>query len=162
MAGDRKRELLRLEDERWGELRAVFDRLSFDQILEPGFTPDWTVKDLLAHLGSWMAEAVDVLEQIRFGTWGGWDRDVDEVNAEFYEAQKDVPLPVVRSELAASRTRMLQEWDALPEITSDAEEWFRESGPVHYVEHLHDLRAFVDRVSARSSHPCQGGQADRP
>src|SRR5918994_5463608 len=62
---DLRRELARQEDERWAELRAVLDRLSPSQMLVPGLTEDWTVKDLLAHLGSWMAEAVVVLAQIR-------------------------------------------------------------------------------------------------
>jgi hypothetical protein len=146
---DLRRELARQEDQRWTELRAVLDRLAPSQMLEPGLTPDWTVKDLLAHLGSWMAEAVVVLEQIRAGTWTGLGRSVDEMNAEFFEAWKDADLGSVRTELVSSRTRMLQEWYAMDEIGPDAEEWFLESGPVHYAEHLPDLVAFADRVSDR-------------
>ena len=142
---DRRRDLARQEDEAWAAFREVLDRLTPGQMLEPGLTPDWTVKDLLAHLGSWMAEAVVVLEQIGAGTWTGLARSVDEMNASFYEAWRDADLGMVRAELASSRNRMLQEWFSAEEIGPEAEEWFRESGPVHYAEHLPDLAAFVDR-----------------
>jgi hypothetical protein len=146
---DLRRDLARQEDEQWAELRAVLDQLAPGQMLEPGLTEDWTVKDLLAHLGCWMAEAVVAMEQIQAGTWTGLGRSADEMNAEFYEAWKDVDFGSVRAELASSRTRMLQEWYSMDEIGPDAEEWFRESGPVHYAEHLPDLVAFADRVSDR-------------
>lgn len=149
MGADRKRELALMEDRRWEEFCGVLARLAPEQMLEPGLAPEWTVKDLLAHLGCWMAETVDVLQQLRFGTWEGWDRDVDEVNAEFYQAQRDAPLSVVRAEWSASRIRMLQEWEALPQIGPDAEEWFLESGPAHHAEHLPDLRRFVERASSQ-------------
>ena len=146
---DVRRDLARLESEGWVEFRAVLDRLALSQMLEPGLTPDWTVKDLLAHLGSWMAETVVILEQIQAGSWSKLERPVDEINADFYAAWKDVDLGSVRAELASSRNRMLQEWFEIDEIGPDAEEWFRESGPVHYAEHLPDLLAFADRVSVR-------------
>jgi hypothetical protein len=146
---DVRRDLARLESEGWVEFRAVLDRLALSQMLEPGLTPDWTVKDLLAHLGSWLAETVVILEQIQAGSWSKLERPVDEINADFYEAWKDVDLGSVRAELASSRNRMLQEWFEIDEISPDAEEWFRESGPVHYAEHLPDLLTFADRVSVR-------------
>jgi hypothetical protein len=144
---DVRRDLARLEAEGWLEFRAVLDRLMPAQMLEPGLTPDWTVKDLLAHLGSWMAETVVILEQIHAGTWTGLRRSVDDINADFYEAWKDVDLLMVRAELMSSRNRMLQEWFEMAEIGPDAEDWFRESGPVHYAQHLPDLVTFADRVS---------------
>ena len=43
---------------------------------------------------------------------------------------------------------MLSEWNELPEVTPDAEEWFRESGPEHYQEHLPRLREWVKELRA--------------
>jgi hypothetical protein len=40
---------------------------------------------------------------------------------------------------------MFQEWGALGEVTSSAEEWFVESGPAHVAEHHPELRAFLGR-----------------
>jgi hypothetical protein len=42
------------------------------------------------------------------------------------------------------------EWAALPKVTPEAEEWFRESGPEHYQEHLDDLRAWVGKLTSAS------------
>ena len=55
-----------------------------------------------------------------------------------------IPLAV---ELAAARTKALDALWRLPEVTPEAEEWFRESGPLHYGEHAPDLRRFVERTA---------------
>jgi hypothetical protein len=34
-------------------------------------------------------------------------------------------------------------------VTLDAEEWFVESGPMHYAEHVDRLREWVGELSAR-------------
>jgi len=140
---DRKRELIEEEDARWSELCAAVAGVSQDRMLEPGLTDEWTGKDLLAHLGCWMAEAANVLECIRLGTWEPRGVDVDEMNAGFYEAMKDQSYRDVWAEMESARTRMFQEWGALPEITHEAEEWFVESGPAHIEEHLPQLRTFL-------------------
>jgi hypothetical protein len=141
---DRRRELMVEEDAAWLELDAIVDRLRPDLMTQPDLTPEgWSVKDLLAHLAAWMAEAACQLERIRGGTYRDEALDVDAMNAEFFEANQDLPLGVVRAELHAARTRMLTELDAVPELTTDAEEWFVESGVRHYGEHLPQLRDWV-------------------
>ena len=144
-----KRELMRAEDAGWSELIGLAESLTPAEMEQPGYCPEgWCVKDLLAHIGSWQAEAGQILEQIRMGTYRGRPVDVDAMNKEFFEANKDLPLPVVRAEAWAARNRMLSEWNELPEVTPDAEEWFRESGPEHYQEHLPRLREWVKELRA--------------
>jgi hypothetical protein len=150
---DRRRELFREEDARHEELTALLERLTREQIEEPGYTEQWSVKDMLAHLASWMAEAAQVLEQLREDTYVSRRLDIEAMNQQFYEANKDQNLGTVRVELAASRNRMLQEWYALPEISEKAERWFRESGPAHYAEHLPGLRDWVERLTAEDPAP---------
>src|SRR4029079_5153684 len=105
----------------------------------------WTAKDLMAHLGCWMAEAANVIEQIRFGTFDSAPVDVEDMNARFYDVMKDQPLRDVWAEMESARTRMFQEWGALAEITPEAEEWFVESGPAPRAQHLPERRAFLGR-----------------
>lgn len=146
-----KRELLRAEDAGWTEFEAMLDGLTPEQIERPGVTDGgWSIKDLLAHLAAWMAEAGHVLEQVRIGTYQRREVDVEAMNREFFEANRDVPLALVRAELFSSRTRMLQEWNALPEATPLAEEWFTESGALHYHEHLDDLSRWVQELRSAS------------
>ena len=147
----RREEHLRAEDEGWTELKSLLDALSPEQMLEPGLTPEgWSVKDLLWHLGAWSAEAGIMLERIRTGTYDGWGQaaSVDELNARFLEEGRRVDLATAKSELYAARNRALMEWAGLPKVTPEAEEWFRESGPEHYQEHLDDLRAWVGTLTS--------------
>jgi len=145
-----KRELQAAEDAGWMEFLDLVESLTAGQMEEPGYFPEgWSVKDLIAHIGSWQAETVQVLEQIRMGTFAGKRVDVDAMNQEFYEANKDLPLFVVRAECWSARNRMLEEWNALPEISPDAEEWFVESGSNHYTEHVDRLREWVGELTAR-------------
>ena len=66
---DPKRELVEQDDREFAELRSILDELSAEQLLELGYYPDWSVKDLMAHFGSWFAEAAVMLERMRMGTY---------------------------------------------------------------------------------------------
>jgi len=137
------------EDAGWAELHALIDSLTPEQAGRPGyFEEGWSAKDLLAHIGSWLAEAGLILERIRVGTYRPEEIDVDAMNEEFREAMADVPLDIVRAQASAARTRMLQAWQALPEMTPDAEFWLRKSGVEHYAQHLPRLREWVAELRA--------------
>ena len=139
-----KHELMAEEDRLWSELHALVESLPMDEVTTPGyFAEGWSAKDLLAHIGSWLAEAGAILEQIRFGTYRPEEIVVDTMNREFYEAMKDVPFTTVRSQAQAARSRMLSAWGALPEDTADAERWIRKAGPEHYSEHLPRLKDWL-------------------
>jgi len=138
-----KRELLAAEDAGWNEYHGVLESLAPDQLEVPGYYAEgWSAKDLEAYIGSWQAEACQILLQLRYDTYRKADLDVDSMNQTFYEANKDLPLAVVRAEAWAARTRMLTVFNDLPEVAPLAEEWFVESGAEHYREHLPRLVAW--------------------
>jgi hypothetical protein len=144
---DPDRELLAEEDRLWTELHDLVDSMPPDKVEEPGyFDEGWSAKDLVAHIGSWLAEAGVVLEQIRSGTYRADEIDIDAMNARFYEAMHDVPFAVVRAQALAARNRMLRAWRSLPEGSPEADRWIRKSGPEHYAEHLPRLREWVKEV----------------
>jgi hypothetical protein len=143
------RELLTAEDAGWDELHAVMDSLTREQAERPGYYPEgWSAKDLLAHIGSWLAEAGVILERISVGTYRPEEIDVDALNQQFLEAMKGVPLDVVQAQAWAARTRMLQAWKSLPELTPEAAYWIRKSGADHYGEHLPRFREWVAELKA--------------
>jgi hypothetical protein len=144
-----KRELIQAEDAGWSEIHGLFDSLSPEQMVETGYYPEWSAKDLEAHIGCWLAEAGLILQQLRNDTYHKADLDVDAMNQKFYEANKDLPLSIVRAEAWSARIRMLSVFNELREITPLAEEWFVESGPAHYDEHLPRLREWAEEVRAR-------------
>jgi hypothetical protein len=147
-----KRELAAEEDAGWAPFLEIVESLLPEEIERPGYYPEgWSVKDLLGHVGCWQAEAGRILERIINGTYEDVPVDVDALNREFFECNKDLPVPIVRAELWSARTRMLMGWNGLPEITREAEEWFRESGPAHYDEHLGRLREWASELRGDSS-----------
>jgi hypothetical protein len=133
--------LLDAEETGWHELSAEIDRLTDEEMERPGLTPDgWSVKDVLFHIGAWAAECGLQLERMRMGTWEEPHEDVERQNREWFELSRTMDLRIVKAELAAARTRMVLEFGTMPELTPPAVEWFEESGPLHYREHLVDLR----------------------
>jgi hypothetical protein len=146
-----KGELIREEDEAWAELRGSLAPLGPELMLEDGYHPDWSVKDLLAHLACWLAEAAQALQQIRLGTYRREELDEDEMNRRFWEACRDLDLHDVWAQLHSARGRMLEELDLLPEDRLDdhAAGWFRESGAEHYRDHLPRLREWLVGLEAR-------------
>jgi hypothetical protein len=147
----KKDDLIRTEDEAWAELREAVEGLSPDRAVEDGYQPDWSVKDLLAHLACWMAEAAQALQQMRLGTYQRVELDEDEMNARFWEACRDLDLHDVWAQLHSARARLLEELDLLPEDRLDehAIAWFRDSGADHYREHLPRLREWLGELAAR-------------
>jgi hypothetical protein len=141
------RELIAEEDRLWAELHELVDSLPQDKLTEPGyFAEGWSAKDLVAHIGSWVAEAGVVLERIRSHTYRPEEIDVDAVNETFYESMHDVAFPDVRAQATAARNQMLRAWRSLPEPSPEADRWITKSGPEHYAEHLPRLREWVKEL----------------
>ena len=145
--------LAELEAERagWYELASLVRSLTPDECLTPGYyrEPDWTVRDLVAHVGTWLAEAQAQFERIRAGTYEGHEVDVDALNATFLAAMEGQPWDVAWVQATAGRSRMVEEWYALPEASEEAAWWIRKSGSDHYAEHLARLRQWTAKLIER-------------
>ncbi|HET9725241.1 MAG TPA: maleylpyruvate isomerase N-terminal domain-containing protein [Actinomycetota bacterium] len=141
-------ELLAEEERLWAELHRLVDSLPADRVEELGyFVEGWSAKDLVAHIGSWLAEAGVVLERIRFGTYRPEEIDIDAMNERFYAAMHTVPLDVVRAQGIAARNRMLRAWGSLEEGSAEADRWIAKAGPDHYAEHLPRLQGWVRELA---------------
>ncbi|MFL5799043.1 MAG: maleylpyruvate isomerase N-terminal domain-containing protein [Actinomycetota bacterium] len=145
-------ELMAEEERLWKELHGLVDSLPGDMVERPGyFSEGWSAKDLVAHIGSWLAEAGAVLEQIRFGTYEPGEIDVDAMNATFYEDMRDASLHDVRAQGIAARNQMLRAWRSLPDASPEADRWISKAGPEHYEEHLPRLRGWVHELVGEAS-----------
>jgi hypothetical protein len=138
-------------------LLELLDCLDSTEVVRPGYyrDPDWSVVDLVAHLGMWLAEAGIQLERIQAGTYERADVDIEALNAEFRSGMHGQPWSVVLTQAQASRYRMLEVWYALPSRNDAAAWWVAKAGAEHYREHLGRLRLWVallqrdrDRVQA--------------
>jgi hypothetical protein len=142
-----------LEAERrdWYELAGLVRSLTLEECLEPGYyrDPDWTVRDVVAHLGTWLAEAQLQFERITAGSYEGHAVDVDALNASFLAAMADQPWEVSWVQANAGRTRMVEEWYGLATPSDEAAWWIRKAGAEHYAEHLDRLRDWVTELIGR-------------
>ena len=134
-----------LEHERFDELHDLIDSLDPDERERPGYfdEDDWSVKDLVAHLGSWMAEAEIQLLRIESGTYVQEPLDIDAMNAEFLAALRDQTWMTCWTQCLSARAQMLSVWSRMPDRTDAADWWVRKSGADHLDEHLPRLRAWV-------------------
>ena len=136
------------EAELWGRLHALLGRLTPETAEIPGyFEEGWTVKDAVAHLGTWMARGATMLRQVAAGTYREGEIDVDAENERFLAAMRDIPLATVHLQIVAARAELLRAWAALPEITPPATYWVRKAGPDHVAEHLPRLEAWVEQLT---------------
>ena len=139
------------EERGWYEVVGLVHELSPEERLRPGYyrDPDWSVRDMAGHLGTWLAEAAGQLERLIAGTYEGHDVDIDGLNARFLAAMQGQPWEVAWVQANAGRSRMLQVLVELREPSDEAAWWIRKSGCDHYAEHLPRLREWVAELLAR-------------
>jgi len=107
------------ERDGWYQLLELVRRLTPDERLVSGYyeDPAWTVRDVVAHLGTWKAEAEVQLERLGAGTYEGRDIDIDALNAAFLAA--DAGCASVR--MGHVREAARREYEKLEKPLSDAE-----------------------------------------
>jgi hypothetical protein len=135
----------------WDEIVDLVRSLTPEECLEPGYQrdPDWTVRDVVGHVGTWLAEAQVQFAQITAGTYEGHEVDVDALNAAFLAAMHGQAWDTCWVQANAGRTRMLYEWYLLADQTDEAAWWIRKAGSEHYQEHLGRLREWVAELIER-------------
>jgi hypothetical protein len=134
----------REESERWHEFHSLVDEVPPDRVDDPGYSEEgWSIRDLVGHVGAWLAEGGAELERIAAGSHRPGEVDIDAMNARFAELMSEVDYGTARLQMDAARARLLAAWQHLPEVTDDARWWLRKVGSEHYREHLPPLRRFV-------------------
>ncbi len=136
----------------WYEIIDLVRELTPTECLEPGYyrDPDWAVRDVVGHLGTWLAEASVQLQRMSAGTYQGHDDlDIDAQNAAFLEAMAGQPWDVAWVQANAGRSRMIDAWYALRIPTDEAAWWIRKAGGDHYAQHLGRLHEWVAELLAR-------------
>jgi hypothetical protein len=143
------------EREGWYELVALVRLLTPEECLEPGYyrDPDWTVRDLVAHIGTWLAEAQIQFERIGAGSYEGHDVDVDALNVALLDGMAGQPWDVAWVQAQSARSWMLEAWYALREPSDEAAWWIRTGAAEHFAEHLDRLREWTDELIARRMNP---------
>lgn len=139
----------------WGALQAAYDGLSAAQMVQPGITGDWSVKDILGHVTTWEEEALKHLPHILEGVrppryadlYGGIDafnalkaaenrsRSLEEVLARFRETHDQLvayiaaaPDEQITRETRFRRRIRLDSYSHYPVHTQAILEWRERQG----------------------------------
>jgi len=142
---------IRTERDGWYALAALVRTLTPEECLEPGYysNPDWTVRDVVAHVGTWLAEAQVQFQRINVGSYEGHDVDIDGLNAIFLAAMSNQPWEIAWVQANAARSKMIRAWYDIAVPSDEAAWWIRKSGSDHYAEHLGRLREWVGELATR-------------
>ncbi len=106
-----RRQLLQRLDTAWAAFEESYAGLSDAQLMKPGVTGEWSVRDILAHVTTWEEEALTHLPLILEGgtpprysvTYGG----IDAFNARMTERKASFPLATVRRHLGETHGRLI-------------------------------------------------------
>jgi hypothetical protein len=137
------------EEDAWQALLRSFAHVPSDRFEEPTLTPEgWSPKDAMFHVGYWLADCARVLDEIATRTF---DReaedaiDIEALNGRGFVRSQGMDSEAVRAGFLAARSHALEAFGRLESLTSDAWEWFEESGPLHYRKHIEDVDRWLQR-----------------
>ena len=112
------------------------DAKTLSDAVIPGLS--WTAKELLAHLIGYDLAVLKAIADVRAGhqwVWGWTSPSFDEWNESQVSPRRSRGYAVVRAELDASRTRLLEELDRWPEDAGPfgPDTWDRRKGEVSWI-----------------------------
>ena len=149
-------QLLKRLDKPWEELKASYAGLSDSELMEPGVTGGWSVRDIIAHVTSWEEEALTHLSLILAGgkpprysvTYGG----IDAFNTQITEQKRNLSLSEVLRQRDDTHHRLI---DFIQSVQEN--QFFRETRLrrrlrldtySHYPIHAEAIRKWREQQSA--------------
>ena len=151
-----RRQLLKRLDKAWEAFKESYVGLSDSELMEPGVTGTWSVRDILAHVTTWEEEALTHLPLILDGgkpprysvTYGG----IDAFNAQMTEQKRDFSLSEVLRQLDDTHHRLIDFIESAPDDQFIRETRFRHRLRLdtysHYPKHAEAIRKWREQRSA--------------
>jgi len=133
------------------DLFDLLDRVSPGSMTTPGLVGEWSGRELIAHLGYWAGNAVEVIHAVEEGRADevGQDRPpTDEVNETVARVARETEVGAVRKREAASAEALVERLrrldpglltTSLPDGATLAQ-GIDEDGADHYRQHAEELR----------------------
>lgn len=150
----KKQQILDKLERSWDAFRESYAGLPEEQLLQPGVTGDWSVKDILAHVSWWEDEALKHLPTILNGgrparysiVYGG----IDAFNAQMTELKRGLSLSEVCGQLEDIHRRLVAYLHSLPEELFTTETRFRRRLKLdtynHYPIHAQAIRQWREGI----------------
>ncbi len=149
-------QLLERLDKAWEALKATYAGLSDSELMEPGATGTWSVRDTIAHVTWWEEEALTYLPVILAGgtpprysaMYGG----MDAFNAQMAEKKSNLSLSEVLRQRDDTHLRLIDFIWSVPEDQFVRETRFRRRLRLdtysHYREHADAIQKWRQERSA--------------
>jgi hypothetical protein len=146
-------QLLERMDKAWGALKESYAGLPDSQLVEPGVTGNWSVKDILAHVTTWEEEALKYLPVILKGgrppkysiLYGG----IDAFNSQTVEQKRTYSLSDVLDQMDEVHRQLIDYVQSIPEDQFVKETRFRRRLRLdtysHYPVHTKMIREWRER-----------------
>jgi hypothetical protein len=146
-------QLLQRLDRAWLAFKASYAGLSEAQLLEPGVTGAWSVRDIIAHVTTWEEEALEHLPSILEGrrpprysvTYGG----IDAFNALMTKKKASLSLPEVFRQQEEIHGRLITLIERVPADQLTIETRFRRRLRLdtysHYPKHATAIRRWREQ-----------------
>ena len=143
-------QLLKRLEKAWQALEASYAGLSDQEMMEPGATDTWSVRDIIAHVTWWEEEALTHLPLILAGgkpprysvTYGG----IDAFNALMTEKKRNLSLSEVLRQRDDTHRRLIDLIQSVPEDQFIRETRFRRRLRLdtysHYLKHAEAIRSW--------------------
>ena len=150
---NRREQLLNRLNKAWRAFEESYAGLSHTQMLQPGVTGAWSVRDIIAHVTTWEEEALKHLPLILSGgkpprysvTYGG----ITAFNAQTTKQKKDLSLAEILRQSHAIHQRLIALIENAPEDQLGGGTRFRRRLRLdtygHYPKHTEAIRAWRNR-----------------
>jgi hypothetical protein len=148
MRMDKRQNLLRRLEAAWSDFRESYAGLSEEEVLQPGVTGQWSVKDIVAHVTTWEEETLTHLPGVLRGEkyplysvkYGG----IDAFNALMTAQKKNLSPPEVFRQQDEVHRRLLRFIETVPEELLGSTTRFRHRLRMdtysHYPKHAAAIR----------------------
>ena len=158
-----KEELLQFVEDGRIELVALINSIPKERLEEKGVETNWSVKDILAHMTAWETKMSNAFGEVLISDdppdWPITHQAVDELNAKFYEENKDKSLSQVLAEFEASYPKAVAAINALSEddLFNPDRFYWRQGLPLwgtaagntfgHYADHVPNIQEWLSKSS---------------
>jgi len=138
------------------EFISRFDSLAEAQMSIVGVTPEWSAKDLLAHLAYWERVAAERVREFEAGRSSAKKRtraQLERINREVVSANRATPRHLLREELILARSEIVAAMKRAPEELEERSPLARivySQCVEHRRHHLEQLNAWIARLGKSS------------
>lgn len=145
-----KQKVLDKLERAWVDFNESWGGLTEAELLQPGVTEQWSVKDMMAHVSWWEEEALKhlplILQGIRPTRYSVKYGGIDAFNAQMTELKRHLTLAEVREGMNATHERLMEYLLSVPEEHFASGTRFyrrlRLDTYGHYPIHTRAIRAF--------------------